>query len=91
MHEFHEKPIAFIQSKKGKFQAKIGVCSESEGDSDCVVVVKYTQPPTETIEESRAHFEPIKDSMHAVYPNSIPVDQDGITWLSVIQRANKEK
>lgn len=90
MHEFHEKPIAFIQSKKGKFQAKIGVCYDSEGDNDCMVVVKYTQPPTETLEEAQAHFEPIKGDVHAVYPKPIPVDSDGVTWLSVIQNANKD-
>jgi hypothetical protein len=88
MHEFHEKPIAFIQSKKDKFQAKIALCYDSEGDDDCIVFVKYTQPPTDTLEESQAHLNLIRDSVHATFPNPVPVDSNGVTWLSVIQNAN---
>jgi hypothetical protein len=90
MHEFHEKPIAFIQAKGDTFQAKIGVCYDSDGDNDCFVSVTHTQNPTKDLADAQKQIEEVSGSMFKVFPKSIPVDSMGMVWLSVIQSANKD-
>jgi cold shock CspA family protein len=91
VHAFHEKIIGFIQAKGDTFQAKIGICFDSEGDNDCFVRVTHTQKPTKDLEEARAQLNATKtgiSEVDAVFMNAIPLDGTGMTWLSVIQAAN---
>jgi hypothetical protein len=88
MHEFHEKPIGFIQSKGETFQAKIGVCYDSAGDNDCFLNVTHKREPTKSLDEAKAQLEEASAMLHKIFPNPIPVNSDGMLWLSVIQAAN---
>ena len=91
VHAFHEKIIGFIQAKGDTFQAKIGICFDSEGDNDCFVRVTHTQKPTKDLDEAREQLNATKtgiSEVDAVFLNAIPLDGTGMTWLSVIQAAN---
>lgn len=90
VHAFNHKMIGFIQAKRDKFQAKIGICYDSEGDNDCFVSVTHAQNPTTSLDEAREQLNSAKidvSELETVYLNPIPVQSDGILWLSVIQAA----